>query len=231
MNVLLSFFQSHDILLLAESLIRILLSVFCGAAIGYERKSRGKGAGLRTHIIVSLASCFMMLVSQYGFLDFYARIGGVGHDPARMAAQIVSGIGFLGAGMIFVHKRNITGLTTAAGIWATAGIGMGIGGGMYFLSIVATVIIVLLQMVLHKYRIFQTHYDEEFTFVVKNSKEDISNLMSLLSEFEVEILETDYEKTEDGHVLVSILTHPKKLDRGGLLARVAQEENILSAKF
>ena len=100
--------------------VRLILAAVCGGIIGYERTNRGKGAGIRTHSIVSLASCLMMLVSKYGFADM-----DVLGDGSRIAAQVVSGVGFLGAGMIYFNGRHsVKGLTTAAGIWATSGIGL-----------------------------------------------------------------------------------------------------------
>ena len=123
-------------------MLRIIIAGICGVLIGYERRNRGKEAGIRTHAIVALASALIMVISLYG--------GNANYDSSRIAAQIVSGVGFLGAGMIFVHKRMITGLTTAAGVWATAGIGMAIGAGMYILGISAAFIIVLFQVILHK---------------------------------------------------------------------------------
>lgn len=129
----------------SEYVVRLLIAVICGFVIGYERKNRNKEAGIRTHVIVTLASCLIMMVSKYGFADFEAGR----FDGSRIASQIVSGIGFLGAGMIFVHKNSIKGLTTAAGIWAASGIGMAIGAGMYFVGIVTTVMVVLLQVFLH----------------------------------------------------------------------------------
>lgn len=126
---------------------RLIIACVCGLAIGFERKNRGKEAGVRTHCVVACASALMMIISKYGFTDVANEMARA--DGARIAAQVVSGIGFLGAGMIFVHKNTIKGLTTAAGIWATAGIGMAIGAGMYFIGIVSTVIIYLVQVLLH----------------------------------------------------------------------------------
>lgn len=128
-------------------LIRLVVACLCGLAIGFERKNRGKEAGVRTHCVVACASALMMIISKYGFFDLENDIYRA--DGARIAAQVVSGIGFLGAGMIFVHKNTIKGLTTAAGIWATAGIGMAIGAGMYFIGIVSTGIIYFVQILLH----------------------------------------------------------------------------------
>ena len=134
-------------------IFRILLAGICGMIIGLERKNRSKEAGIRTHFVVACGAALMMVVSKYAFFDvigqgMYEGVE-VRLDPSRIASTIASGIGFLGAGMIFVHKNNITGLTTAAGIWATSGVGMAIGSGMYTVGITATIIILIAQIVLH----------------------------------------------------------------------------------
>lgn len=101
-----------------EFFFRILIAGICGGLIGYERNNRLKEAGIRTHLIVALAAALIMVVSKYGFSDV-TTLKGVALDPSRIAAQIVTGVGFLGAGMIFVRNQTISGLTTAAGVWAT----------------------------------------------------------------------------------------------------------------
>lgn len=125
-----------------QFLLCILISGILGYAIGFERKLRFKEAGVRTHAMVSVGSCLIMLVSKFGFADGTA-------DGARIAAQIVSGIGFIGAGMILYKQQALQGLTTAAGIWTTAGIGMAVGAGMWVLALGATVIIICVQCLLH----------------------------------------------------------------------------------
>ena len=105
--------------------LRLLLAGVLGAIIGLDREYRAKEAGFRTHFLVSLGSALFMVISQYGFEEV-AEANGANYDGARVAAQIVSGIGFLGAGTIIFHKQFIRGLTTAAGMWATAGIGMAV---------------------------------------------------------------------------------------------------------
>lgn len=133
-----------------EYILRIVIAGICGICIGTERTHRSKEAGIRTHCIVALGAALMMVISKYGFSDIVAGENGMrGADGARIAAQVVSGIGFLGAGMIFVRKDMITGLTTAAGIWVTSGIGMAIGAGMYVLGIAASVTVIAVQSVLH----------------------------------------------------------------------------------
>ena len=126
--------------------LELLLSVVLGFAIGFERKVRFKEAGVRTHTIVCFGAALMTVISR--------NIGN--GDPGRIAAQIVTGIGFLGAGMIVYKQREIKGLTTAAGIWSAAGIGMACGSSLYVLAIVGTVIILVVQTVLHlPYKIFR----------------------------------------------------------------------------
>ncbi len=132
-------------------IIRIFIAAACGFVIGMERKSRSKEAGIRTHTIVCMAAAIMMVVSKYGFSDQLPNHDGVrGGDSARIAAQVVSGIGFLGAGIIFYKRDFLHGLTTAAGIWATSGIGLAIGAGMLVIGVFSTIILVLLQVILHR---------------------------------------------------------------------------------
>lgn len=129
-------------------LLRIILAAFCGALIGYERAIQRKTAGVRTHIVVAIASALFMIVSKYGFTDLL-NMHDIALDPSRIAAQIVTGISFIGAGTILVRRDQISGLTTAAGVWATAAIGMAIGAGMYFIGLLATVFLFAVQMLFH----------------------------------------------------------------------------------
>lgn len=117
---------------------RLVLAGVLGALVGLERELRAKEAGLRTHFLVALGSALLMMVSQWGFGGSAGAAGVRGADQARVAAQIVSGIGFIGAGAIMVQKHYVLGLTTAAGLWVVAGIGMAVGGGLHALAIAAT---------------------------------------------------------------------------------------------
>lgn len=138
-----------------EFLIRIVLSSALGVIIGLERSWRLKEAGIRTHCIIAATSAAFMILSKYAFLDLVditAAPGAKGADPSRIASQVVSGISFLGAGVIFRHSNlSITGLTTAAGIWATSAVGMAIGAGLYWVGIFSAAVLVVAQLVLHKH--------------------------------------------------------------------------------
>jgi len=121
-----------------------------GGVIGAERERLNRGAGLRTHALVSTASALVMIVSAYGFMGVLAA-GTIVLDPSRVAAQVVSGIGFLGAGIIIFRKNAVRGLTTAASIWAVAAIGLAVGCGLYIASIGATVILSVILSVLKRF--------------------------------------------------------------------------------
>lgn len=125
-----------------DFMLRLLIAGAMGVCIGVEREYRAKEAGYRTHFLVALGSALLMIVSQYGFSDVLAA-DLVRLDPSRIAAQVVSGIGFIGAGTIILQKQIVRGLTTAAGVWATSGIGLAIGAGMYGVGIAATVLVLL----------------------------------------------------------------------------------------
>ena len=139
-----------------DFILRIFLAALLGGAIGLEREYRAKEAGFRTHFLVALGSALFMIVSAYGF-------EGAMHTPehrwdvARVAAQVVSGIGFIGAGTIIFHKSEnvVRGLTTAAGLWVTAAIGLACGGGMYILSMASTFLVLVgleaFNFLLHKF--------------------------------------------------------------------------------
>lgn len=124
----------------AEWLLRIICAAVVGGLIGFERHSHLKEAGIRTHAIVAMGAAVIMILSKYGFTD--VKPG----DPARLAAQVVSGVGFLGAGIIFVRHNIIQGMATAAGIWTTSSIGMAFGAGMYEIGGITGLLVVLIQI-------------------------------------------------------------------------------------
>ncbi|WP_261909582.1 MgtC/SapB family protein [Liquorilactobacillus satsumensis] len=130
-----------------ELCLRLIFAGLCGGMIGYERRSKLKSAGVRTHMLVTIGSALFMLVSKYVFFDV-TQIAGVSLDPSRIAAQVVSGIGFIGAGAILTKHKIIDGLTTATGLWVAAGVGLTIGAGMYLVGAVATSCVLLTQVII-----------------------------------------------------------------------------------
>ena len=152
-----------------EYVIRMLMALLLGFAIGMERKMRFKEVGIRTHAIVAAGACLFMLISKYGFDD----VSDARFDAARVVAQVVSGIGFIGAGMIMHRKLAIHGLTTAAGVWITAGVGMAAGAGMYILAATATAIIIVAQCIMHlDFKIFKNKHYVQIQVVFFNTHEE-----------------------------------------------------------
>ncbi|MBO4323158.1 MAG: MgtC/SapB family protein [Clostridia bacterium] len=162
----------------SQFLLEMLYSAVLGFLIGLERKMRSKEAGVKTHTMVCLGSCLLMIISRYGF-------DGLQADKARVAAQIVSGIGFIGAGMIVYRKNVVHGLTTAAGVWATAGIGMACGAGLYFLALGGALILILIQCILHiNCKLFNAKhsYRMKITFIqTENELEKIKGIFGVNS--------------------------------------------------
>lgn len=203
-----------DMTAVAQELIfvlRMVLACLCGGAIGFERKRRLKEAGIRTHLIVALGACVMMIISKYGFYDLSDALntfwypGDRGADPARIAAQVVSGVGFLGAGVIFVRGRSISGLTTAAGLWLTAGVGLALGGGLYGVGISATVIILVVQALLHNpLRHMEGSGSEDVTVTMENSEEALAMFRDQLSKRGIQILESSIMTSKDNTVTLDL---------------------------
>lgn len=154
-------------------LIGILIAVILGFAIGFERKLRYKEAGIRTHTIVCVGAALIMVVSKYAF-------GGQQADASRVAAQIVSGVGFLGAGIIMFRGQKMHGLTTAAGIWATAGVGMAAGAEQYIVAVGATIIIIAVQCICHiNCRLFRTKRFYQVRIAFRNTDDESTKVKEL----------------------------------------------------
>ncbi len=181
--------------------LRIVAAAMCGCLIGYERSRRSKGAGVRTHMIIGLASSLMIIVSKYGFFDMVGS--GLNADASRIAAQIVTGIPFLGAGVIYIRRNqsSVQGLTTAAGILATCGIGMALGAGLYIIAIFATVLLIALQFLLHR---ILTGYDSSYTgeaIIVADATYDAEEKVNeIFKEFSVTVQKSCVKRLEDGSI-------------------------------
>lgn len=183
-------------------IFRIIISCICGIAIGFERNNRAKEAGVRTHCIVACASALMMIISKYGFYDLIETAVNLGVDvrldPSRMAQGIVTGVGFLGAGMIYIKRGSIRGLTTASGIWATSGIGMAIGAGMYIIGVVTTGIILIIQYSLHRKNKFMTQHKTRSLFIYKVTEDDFQNTITAkMNESGIIISDVCIKRNED----------------------------------
>lgn len=181
--------------------LRIVIACLCGGVIGYERTRRLKEAGIRTHIIVALGAALMIIVSKYAFLDV-ALFNEVNVDASRVASNIITGISFLGAGVIFIRKNlSIRGLTTAAGIWATAAVGMAVGAGMYVVGIFATIVIIIVQYSLHRWCIGierETFQLNEVTIHIECDHDGAASLRRRLEKYGMQVNSCDMSKISAG---------------------------------
>jgi putative Mg2+ transporter-C (MgtC) family protein len=175
----------------SEIIIRLLLAAVLGGIVGWERQRREGFAGLRTHMLVCLGSALVMIISAFGFSDI------IGHpqivlDPSRMAAQVISGIGFLGAGSILVLRQQVVrGLTTAAGIWTVAAVGLAVGGGLYLAATITTVIIVVILAIIKplERRFFSSQRSRSVQLTIERPLVNLSQVEVLVQENGIEIME------------------------------------------
>lgn len=219
-----SVLESYDVIRNSELLLRIFVAMILGMLIGNERKNRMKSAGMRTHALVALGAALMMVVSKYGFNDT------VQGDGARLAAQVVSGVGFLGAGMIFVRHNLVSGLTTAAGVWTTAGIGLTIGAGMYFVGVFSALMMVIMQNISHKIPYFSSVASAgllRMTIVKKPGA--VEEIKQLLLSRKLEIQGIQIQKTEKDRIKLEFeVLYPRKMDKTNLFCLLAEREDIIS---
>lgn len=191
--------------------MRLFIAFVLGALIGYERQARNKSAGLRTHILVCVGSCLIMTIS----VNLYSSVQGLTNaDPARLAAQVISGIGFLGAGSIITHKGSVTGLTTAASLWVVAGVGLAVGCGNFVGAITTTIIVFLTLSILSKVdaHIAGGACDTELLVVTTDKPGQIGRIGCCIGENGISIhdirIETEDVKLKQLHVVVGLIIPP-----------------------
>ena len=181
----------------SEIFLRLIISVVFGSTIGYEREIKGHDAGLRTHILVCVGACIITLVQlqvTYSTVEMALSESDLSQvlntDMTRMPAQIISGIGFLGAGTIIVTKKSVTGLTTAASIWTVAGLGIAVGMGSYFLALIGCLIILLVLRVIKK--VFRVQSSKRIEIYYTNREETKKFLTRYFANMSINVLGLDY---------------------------------------
>ena len=216
-----------------EILLRLLVAAALGTLVGLEREYRAKEAGYRTHFLVCLGSAIMMIVSQFGFDAILSDNQGTGNmrlDPARIAAQVVSGIGFLGAGTILIQKQVIKGLTTAAGLWTIAGVGLACGAGMYKMAIACTILILIgleLLRVFFKgigYRTLSLEFQAD-------TKESLNALQNLMANQRYSIITYHVSPLPTGYKIETIVRLKSRIDEKELFRKVNELGNVSMLKF
>ncbi len=206
--------------------VRLLLAVICGGIIGLERGRAGRPAGFRTHILVCLGSALAVLTNQYVYQEY-----GVG-DPVRIGAQVISGIGFLGAGTIIVTGRHqVKGLTTAAGLWATACMGLAIGIGFYKAAIISCVLIAFATIALHRFDNYMLSKARNMDIYIEYSKDaSVNTIIEIIKsnaiQIEgVEIIKPSHHNSSSIAAIMTLRLH-KKLVRLDVVANISRIEGI-----
>lgn len=209
-------------------LLRMVTAVLCGALIGLERSRRQKEAGIRTHIMVTLGATLIVIVSKYGFLDV-ADLPGVSVDASRIASNIITGISFLGAGVIFLKNGAVNGLTTAAGIWSTAGVGCAIGSGMYIIGIAATAMIIIIQTLLHLFIPSSENMPMlQVSLKIIHTENAIDKLKTKFLKSNIVIQQLNIAKNTDDTIDVDIIVRtPKNVTIDGIINIMENDGNVV----
>lgn len=233
MAEIIEFFSGYSTIVLV---IRIILAGACGGIIGVERTLRQKDAGFRTHIVVAMGAALMIIISKYGFFDLVGLDDTLRIDASRVASNIITGISFLGAGIIFIKGTSIKGLTTAAGIWVTAAVGMAMGAGLYAVSFIAVILLLLVQIVFHKFLI---GFDKVLAndnlvpcFIqIDNTPEAVKELKTFLNENEVHIFDSVTDASSDNKTLTLHVNvqFEKNVDIDDVFERYLKSESVHQA--
>ena len=229
-----AFFSSFEIATspLLDCCCRLAVSCILGMLIGIERSKRFKEAGVRTHIVVCCGAALCMIVSKYGFADLGGILDGSRtSDPARLAAQVVSGIGFLGAGVIFKNGNTVRGLTTAAVLWFSAVVGLTVGAGMYVMGILAALVNLLLLVVLHRHAIGGDAYAaNHLHFIVKNGYDFNGALMNQMELWQAQVTESKVDRRRDGTTEYDLTVRRRKeIEYAEMKSFMESRDDILSA--
>ncbi len=212
-------------------LVRMILAGFCGVLIGFERSRRQKDAGIRTHMIVALGAALAMIVSKYGFFDLL-QYEGLRADASRIASNVITGVGFLGAGVIFVRDVSIKGLTTAAGIWTTASVGLAVGAGMYTVAIGATLLMVLFQLVFHKFFSRLENTVNEFTVIISDSLNAVKDFRAMLEKNKILVEKCKMSRNPDSTITLDItIKKARTTSMDEILLIAEQNEHIISVEI
>lgn len=189
---------NHDIITI---IIRLVMAGVLSGLIGLEREVKRHPAGFRTHLLVGVGSCMLMVLSLFGFNDVISSNANIRYDPSRLPSYVVSGIGFLGAGTILVHGITVRGLTTAASIWVVSGIGLVVGAGMYFVAIFTTIIVILSLIFLNKWEhlILRTTKTETLYLVVKNREISATSIIGILEKRGISVVKMDVGDIPDAN--------------------------------
>ena len=211
---------------------RLVLSAILSGIVGFEREFHGRAAGFRTHILLCVGSTLIMLTSIHIFDVYSARVP---IDPARLAAGVVTGIGFMGAGTIMRYKASVRGLTTATSLWVVAGIGLAVGSGLYFGAIITTIIAVIALMFFSRLEhvMIRKNWYKTIVIETKDGLEQLKRIREALSEYGSEINDLEADRSKDGaHMVLKFgLKLNTNIHNAQLIEDIARLEGVKSVKW
>jgi len=215
-------------------IFRVVLACICGGIIGIERQRRVKVAGIKTHMMIAIAAALMMIISKYGFMDVVGLKDGVDYDVSRVAAGIITGMGILSGGIVFTSKQGyVSGITTAAGMWATIGIGMAIGGGMYGIGVGTMLLVIIIQLILHmNVKIARKPTKGHVVFTLSNDSSDFERIEKELASYRIQMHQFKWERKSKNVVRLRCQVFiPAKYDKSEMIRIITGISELETFEF
>ena len=208
-------------------LVRLFFAVLCGGAIGIEREHKRRTAGFRTHILICLGAAMTTMISQFLLYNMHLYT-----DIGRLGAQVIAGIGFIGAGTIIVTKRRqVKGLTTAAGLWTCAIIGLAIGAGYFEAALLSTIIILLAEIFFSRFEYWVLENAKNINIYVEyTGNENLDSVIRLLKSYRVVIIDLEITKSGVNSCAIFQLQLPKKISHDKVMTSISASEGIISVE-
>ncbi|MCQ2484168.1 MAG: MgtC/SapB family protein [Clostridia bacterium] len=207
--------------------VRLFIAVLCGGFIGIEREHKRRPAGFRTHILICLGATMTTMVSEFLLLDMNLYT-----DIARLGAQVIAGIGFIGAGTIIVTKRRqVKGLTTAAGLWTCAIIGLAIGAGYFEAGVLATAVILLAEIFFSRFEYWVLVNSKNLNIYVEyNGSENLDNVIRMIKGYRIVIIDLEITKSGNNACAIFSLQLPKKFSHDKIMTAISTSEGVVSVE-
>ena len=208
-------------------MIRLLVAVLCGGFIGIEREHKRRPAGFRTHILICLGAAMTTTISQFLFLNMHMYT-----DMARLGAQVIAGVGFIGAGTIIVTKRRqVKGLTTAAGLWTCAIIGLAVGGGYFEAGIIATVVILVAEIFFSRFEYWVLVNSKNLNIYVEyNGSENLDTVIRMIKGYRIVIIDLEITKSGNNSCAIFSLQLPKKISHDKIMTAISTSQGVVSVE-
>lgn len=206
---------------------RLFIAVLCGGFIGIEREHKRRPAGFRTHILICLGAAMTTTISQFLFLNMHMYT-----DMARLGAQVIAGVGFIGAGTIIVTKRRqVKGLTTAAGLWTCAIIGLAVGGGYFEAGVIATVIILVAEIFFSRFEYWVLVNSKNLNIYVEyNGSENLDTVIRMIKGYRIVIIDLEITKSGNNSCAIFSLQLPKKISHDKIMTAISTSEGVVSVE-